>query len=141
MSAGFTALNGLETLEVIMTRIRKALVDTGEFKQNLSFPLFRLDFDVKVWSYPKQPLTGEPGIRITAQVGDDTTDLPLVNISVDNTVDTPDKERLDSGLEIPAARPSGGGVIVDIPQDQPKVPTKAESIQAAIKAAQISKEK
>jgi len=140
MSASFTALNGLETLEVILSRIRTALVNTGEFKQNIAFPLLRFDYEVKVWGYPKQPLNGEPGIKVTAQVGETEGDVtPTVSASSTAVLDTPDKERLEAGLDIPVASPGGGGVLVDVRTDQPPKPTKAESIQAAIKAAGLEK--
>lgn len=142
MNGGFTALNGLETLEVIMTKIRRALENTGEFKQNIAFPLLRFDYDLKVWAYPKQPLDGEPGIKVVGSVGEATGE-PLVNVSSTKVMDTPDKERFDANLPIPVVQPAAGGILVDVRTDVPgsaKIPTRAESINAAIKAALPNKE-
>ncbi len=142
MSAGFNALSGLETLDVITTRIRQALENTGEFKQNIAFPLMRFDFDVKVWSYPKQALSGEAGIKVGASVVDKDAltepGKPIVSVSSGAILDTPDKERLNAGLDIPRAQPAAQGVIVDMRTDKEgsaPTTTKAEDLQAAIKAA------
>lgn len=130
---GFTALNGQEALEVILTKIRAALEKTGEFRQNIAFPLPKFEFKVGVWVYPKQTLTGEPGIKVESVVGEASGD-PAIVVDQTGTITTPDKERLEANLPIPKAQ-SAVGVIVDIRQDQPKEPTKAESIAEAIKAA------
>lgn len=148
MQGAFNALNGSEALEVIMGKIREKLVATGEFKQHVTLPLLKFEFDVRVWAYPKNDLNGAPGIVANTTVGElnpadpkvDPNAAPTVAVSTGDILDTPDKERVAAGLEIPRAQSSAAG-IVDQRQDQPlaPAPTKAESIQAAIEAARAAK--
>lgn len=134
VGTGFNALNGQEAMDVILTKVRAALEKTGEFKQNIAFPLPKFEFDVRVWVYPKQNLNGEAGIKASAMVGEAEGDPDIV-VTQSATVTTPDKARQEADLPIPRAQSAAKGIIVDVPQDLPKEPTKAESIQEAIKAA------
>lgn len=134
----FNALNGAEALEVVLAKIRKSLESTGEFRQNIAFPMMRFDYDVKFWVYPKQPLTGTPSINAQGGEGE----LPkegapsTIQVTDTNLVDTPDKARLEANLDIPKPTITPGG-IVDIRQDQPKV--EAKSITIPIKDGSYKK--
>lgn len=152
----FNALNGAETLEVILAKIRTALINTGEFRPHLTFPLMKFDFEVKVWNYPKQSLNSDAGIKATGSEGERAEDTnasePSLTVNSVEVVDTPDKERKAVGLEIPVAQSAAHGILVDQRLDQPQaspsqpsvaipVPapaSKAESIQAAVATALAS---
>ena len=116
----FTATNGLEAKAIILDKISKALDETGDFNQNITYPWWKFSFSVKMTSYPKAFMDSElveivmdevipteappdSDIHITAVVSD-----PLV-------VDTPDQARVEADLPIPTAVPVKGVGIVDKP--------------------------
>ncbi len=128
----FNALNGAEALEVVLAKVRKSLELTGEFRQNIAFPMMRFDFDVRFWVYPKQPLTGDPSIKTTGGEGEVPKEgtPPSIQVTDTNLVDTPDKARLEANLDIPKPTLTPAG-IVDVRQDQP-ILEKAEQIQTTV---------
>lgn len=140
--ATFNALNGEEYLKVILTKVESTLRGTNEFKTNLSFPLTRFEFDIRVWTYPKESLEGKPGIVASARVGEPQTSDPSDRVTNTQVIDQPDKARVEAKLEIPKAVPGPGTsadaerpdkVLVDKRTDIPILPT--ESLAAAIAAA------
>ena len=125
----FNALTGTELLEVIITRIRKKLEDTGEFEYHRTYPLIRLTYSVGVASYPKQDLDSAPLIlaKDDAQVPDGsvTSDKSVIAdtlIEVEDSIvlDTPDLTRKETGLPISVPVVGTGGITVDKPQ-APKI--------------------
>jgi hypothetical protein len=107
----FNALTGVESLDVILSKIKTALLNTGEFQNHITFPLPKYEFSVKVWVYPKQSLEGPPGIEVKGSDGA-ADGAPNVSITKSEILDTPDKARLDAGLPVPRAN-MVGGIVVD----------------------------
>lgn len=123
----FTALNGLEAKAVILAAIGKALDETGDFSQNITYPWWKFNFQVKMTSYPKFALEAEPvvvakGTETSEEPIPESEDLQVTGIaSEDVVVDTPDQARVDAELPLPTAVPVKNVGVVDqlIPQAPP----------------------
>lgn len=117
----FTACNGLEAKAVILDKISKALDETGDFNQNITYPWWKFNFSIKMTSYPKFALEAEPqvvaqGTEVPQEASPEGEDLQITAIvSEDTVVDTPDQARVDADLPLPTAVPVKGVGIVDKP--------------------------
>jgi len=120
----FTACNGLEAKAIILDKISKALDETGDFSQNITYPWWKFQFSVKMTSYPKFATEAEP-VELTKDVVVPDEAPPegepaqvTVVVSDPEIVDTPDQARVDAELPLPTAVPVKNVGIVDkaIPQ-------------------------
>lgn len=131
MSQTFNALNGQELKKAILASIELELDRCGEFKLNITYPWVRWDANVRVLSYPKQSMTDEPAINLTAvgeQIGAGVEKIPagepevVLDLNLGRTVNTPDAEREKTSQPIPTQGVAAGGVTVDKPVLSPKSP-------------------
>ena len=123
----FTACNGLEAKAVILAAVSKALDETGDFVQNITYPWWKFRFSVKMTSYPKFSAEAEPVEIAKNEVipevappeGEDAQVTAIV--SDDVVIDIPDQARVDADLPLPTAVPVKNVGIVDrpIPQARP----------------------
>lgn len=120
----FNALNGEELIQVIVQRAADALEtklrNSGEFKQHAAFPWVKVSFEAKVLCYPQQNQGDEPNIKVeeTIVVGEaiPTEGTPVeIPVTLEKIIDTPDKERVETGLPVPTMATGLGGVKVDKP--------------------------
>lgn len=144
----FNALSGQELKKAILADIEKELELTGEFKQHMTFPWVRYEATVKVLSYPKQALDAEPAIKIEAKgemVGDGAENISesarpevILDLSIADVMDTPDKARVQSGQPIPT-QARQNGVLVDKPvhRIEPAVAPVVEQVKPRNTAAKI----
>jgi hypothetical protein len=107
----FNALTGMEFLDVILSKIKTALLNTGEFQNHITFPLPKYEFSVGVWVYPKQSLDGPPGMVVKGSEGE-AEGAPKISVTKSEILDIPDKARLEAGLPVPRAN-KVNGVLVD----------------------------
>lgn len=123
----FTAVNGLEAKAIILDKISKALDETGDFNQNITYPWWKFSFDIKMTSYPKAAFEaeltpvakGEIDQRDPENVPESMDDVKETIIAPEPTVvDTPDQARVDAGLPLPTAVPVKNVGIVDQPVAQ-----------------------
>ena len=136
-AASFNALNGAEALTVIVNKIRSELERTGEFRENITFPLLKFKAQVQVWGYPKDDLNGKPGVDLEYVAGEAEGD-PSIKVNIGDVVDTPDKSRLENNIPIPVAQPSAKGIITDVPTRIDGPTKRSESLSEAI-AAKLKK--
>jgi hypothetical protein len=120
----FTAINGLEAKAIILDRISKALDESGDFSQNITYPWWKFSFELKMTSYPKAAFEAE--LAAVAKVEESHEDPENVPPSLDDVketiiapepviIDTPDQARVDAGLPLPTAVPVKNVGIVDAP--------------------------
>lgn len=125
----FTATNGLEAKAIILDKISKALDETGDFTQNITYPWWKFSFEIKMTSYPKAAFEAE--LTKVASGEEDHLDPENVPESLDEVketiiapeptvVDTPDQARVDADLPLPTAVPIKNVGIVDKPIQQAK---------------------
>jgi hypothetical protein len=130
----FTACNGLEAKAIILDKISKALDETGDFSQNITYPWWKFNFSIRMTSYPKFALEAEPkeiakGVEVPEEAPPDGEDLQVAGIvSEDIIVDTPDQDRVDADLPLPTAVPVKNVGIVDKPIAQaPQAKSKTQA--------------
>ncbi len=115
----FNALTGPELKEVLLRKISEQLDLTGEFKTNITYPWVKYNITVKLLSYPRQGIGDTPGIiaqvdgEIAAGGEPPQVSELVVDFSLDEVIDTPDKARVDADLPIPTTAQGPGGVLVD----------------------------
>src|SRR5579862_6009132 len=106
----FNALTGPELIDVILSKVREKLEDTGEFKAHRTFPWVKLFFgSIKVLAYPKQDYDDEPEIKTDEIEVVLTPDAPQpdeqpVTVEIapsEEIIDTPDQARMDADLPLP----------------------------------------
>jgi hypothetical protein len=117
----FTATNGLEAKAIILDKISKALDETGDFNQNITYPWWKFKFSVKMTSYPKAAMESEPvevagfeDVPVAPAPENEPVHIMAV-VSDPLVVDTPDQARVDADLPIPTAVPVKGVGMVDKP--------------------------
>lgn len=115
--ATFNALSGPELIAYILDKIKTDLEASGEFGGHVTFPWFKLDYEVKVLCYPKQDITDEPKVKVVgaAAEGAPETDSKVTKISNTHTVDTPDQARVETKQPVPTQAVGKGGVLFDKP--------------------------
>lgn len=122
----FTALNGLEAKAVLLDKISKALDETGDFNQNITYPWWKASFEIKMTSYPKAAFEAELHTVATGEIEPEPEALIPSEAEVKETlvapepfvVDTPDQARVEADLPLPTAVPVKGIGIVDKPIKQ-----------------------
>lgn len=132
MSVQFNPLNGTELMEVIIADIRRAMIESGEFSQNLTYQWIKYDYKIKMVSYPKNSAEDEPQEVVTGGAAFPDPDFPPLDIDAVDTqrlflepdapviVDTPDQARVDADLPLPTPVPVVNVGIVDKPIRQAK---------------------
>ena len=122
----FTALNGAEVKAVFLDAISKAMDESGEFKENLTFPWVKFSYDLKLTSYPKAAMDSDPASVAKGEIEQEVPvmDGPVVETVITSEpviIDTPDQARVDAGLPLPTAVPVKNVGIVDKPVIQAPV--------------------
>lgn len=121
----FTAINGLEAKAILLDRISKALDETGDFNQNITYPWWRASFEIKMTSYPKAAFEAELTPVTSGEIEPEPEALIPSEAEAKETltgetfvVDTPDQARVEADLPIPTAVPIKNVGIVDKPIKQ-----------------------
>lgn len=112
------AMNGREVLKYLIDRIEKKLDASGEFAEHVTFPWWKYSFEVKLLSYPKQDI--DVDLNVVAQGQETIGEIALtghevvhtVEVEESETIDTPDKARIDSDqpINVPASGPGGNTI-------------------------------
>lgn len=111
------AMNGREVLKYLIDRIEKKLDASGEFAEHVTFPWWKYSFEVKLLSYPKQDIDVDlnvvaQGEEVIGGIASEGTVVSELKVEESETIDTPDKARIDSDqpINVPASGPGGNTI-------------------------------
>lgn len=122
----FTALSGSELKSVILDKISRAMDESGDFNNNITYPWLRYSYELKMTSYPKFAFDAElqPVVKVEDEIKDplgapenlvpsmdDVKETVLVSEPM--TIDTPDQARVDADLPLPTPTPVVNIGVVD----------------------------
>ncbi len=127
----FNPLNGAEVEAIIIREVKAAFAEVSDFREMVTFPVVRWNWNLKIDCYPREPQTIElqkSGAHVaTDATPEEMTSTQAIELKGQNAVgavgmQAPDQAREEAGLPVPKLKfdKMGGAYDEMVQKDKPK---------------------